>query len=252
MLHSFLILLLLSSLAHAKEIVLIQDNGRAVQRYDTLVEQVKKGDTIAYPDGSVFTVLEKLQGGGTNKIYRARLLSTGEVGILRVPVEREALDFATETLLGYPLLEEQQVPIPKLMQGVKRQYVFQEEIPVQLTARDLFDGNLKTAKLSEKELFSRLLLFMKQTARFRRLADLTPQNVAFDGERWLALDWQGDHALIAPGKFRSLMSFWLGEDNDRPLVRQFWKEASEVIAKTREENPAWMIPCPGFVKASLP
>ena len=224
------------------ELELFTESGRAIQSYDRVVKEISKGSTVLYPDKSKFTIIERLEGGGTNKIFRARLISTGEFGILRIPVEIDALHFASETLNGYELLNQEGIRIPELIRGVKGQYVFQKEEPVELTAIDLLEGNLKNSKFSEAELFQKLVLLFEKTARFRRLDDVTPQNVYFDGVEWGVLDWQGKHALIDGRRLKTVLDSWLGEKNERAAVKKFWIEAKEAIQKTRAANPHWLEP----------
>jgi hypothetical protein len=194
-------LLLGTLFAREPKTFVLYRNGQPVPEYEDLIEKIDSGDTLVFSNNEKFVVNGEKHGQGTDLIMITSY--KGKRAMLRIsrmaPNARNPKTSVSKTVLGYGALSKTKIPIPDLLGHYNGEYVIQSWHPIQFTLQDIL---LKVHRVSKEEwaqdLYPKLLKFAASTHSFRVIGDLVAGQIAYDGERWMLLDWNDMHRLATP------------------------------------------------------
>lgn len=238
--------------ALAAEIRLFDGKGKQVANYDGLINSLSPGDELVFSGGKRFVFQGFLGEGHTTKVLK--VISNGMVAALRVPIKYgdiilfdvipvPASDFIDETIKGAPILERSRVPVPRLLDSEKGQFVLNEIVPHRIdgykflllldnpTALELQWG-IDPAK--SKLMQEALVEFASLTREFSQIGDFKPAQMVFNEEthKWVLLDWMAARTQRAPAK---LPAGYRGVFGDTFGSKYFPQgQAREVVEKMRQ------------------
>ncbi len=207
--------------AFAQEIRLFQSDGAQVANYDELLARLAPGQTLAFPDGEQFVVVEKLGEGHTSQVWRVSQTGGTQEVALRLPLRSglyrggptRYVDFLNETLDGYAPLREQGIPTVRVRGGVRSQYVVTDVVPHRISARRFLHSLEDRSALRRRgitramvpEMEEALVRFASTTAPFSKIGDFKADQIVYDTStrQWILLDWTSHHRPLEAGIDRS-------------------------------------------------
>jgi hypothetical protein len=155
-------------------------------------------------NGKIFQFKGYLGDGNTT-----RVLDIGNGLALRIPlksgnfaggflnIEQPYRNFLKNTVGAYQTFEGSEVPLPKLHMAMSdlNRYLVVERVDAKLTLKELQDfvrngkagvHNYKGHTIEFYE--TKLLAFIQTLWKFERISDFRPEQIAWDGQRWILLD----------------------------------------------------------------
>lgn len=167
--------------------------------FSASVEKGKLPTIIEYPNGAKFKIVHSLGGGNINRIFEVIDLRTNKRMALRVPQSAVEPIVQISNMWGdtHSEFTRTQVVVPQMYEHVPSQYTTTEVIDYKFSLNDLiikpneldFGESTKAVKEFKNFLLSRGELIS--------IDDGHPENIVFDGNKWIVLDWRGGPEKIS-------------------------------------------------------
>jgi hypothetical protein len=213
----FLLISIGASQTVSAEFYELFQNGRQHPNYNEIVERVAPGDTLAFSDGCAYRI-----DGEVIRTKYTVIMPVSAARILRVARGNgeRAAEYFISYLRGYPSLLNDGIAVPAPFNRTF-EYICQERIAVKFLLADLIVG-VNTGKrrvYDEPLLWTRLREFLLSTYRYSEIGDFNSRQLAWDGERWVLLDWLEDNVYAShlPFEGETLISLFKWEVHDREL-----------------------------------
>lgn len=201
-------LLFVSGSVFAKEVRLFETSGKPVSEYQDSIVSLKENDVVIFSDGKKIKIKSVLGEGGMTRVFET---SNGEaIRILK------NTGFSDDYVESIRVLLARGVPAPLIIEKYKAEYTLMQKIDVQFTMADLLVDGQGLSPLQQKTLFAALQTFAERSARYLYVGDFRPDQIAFDGSRWILLDATNIH-IVADNK-KELADKGFGDQN---IFRQF-------------------------------
>lgn len=153
--------------------------------YRERVQVLKSGDKIGFANGKQYEIAKLLNDFEIQRANTAVLLLTNG-HVLRIPTmnTKFARDFMKDYQRGHPLLKSNGLRVPDLIdRGIDGQYLVVSYVPVV----DRLSRWLKAPYGQEKR--DAFMRFARETARFDLIGDFGSDQVVWDGQNWILIDW---------------------------------------------------------------
>jgi len=182
---------------------LFESPRRPHSQYNDFVKKITKGDVVIFSNGRKFKITEVLGPKGVslilktdaNKVLRIPI----EIGFFRSPFNSNSVsyqEFIDMFGRGYPLLQQEGVVMVKQYDWQSREYVEVEYVSVQFTLDQFLEGKIPVDLATRAKILGRLYQWMRGTWNLTYIADFNESQVAYDGERWVLLDFaEGVHTV---------------------------------------------------------
>jgi hypothetical protein len=160
--------------------------------YDDKLQTLAPDDVLVFSNGARYRVEGPAWQGKKSKI-----VAIGPTLVLRLPLRDGKFGELTygqhldEYLEAYKRLREAGVPVPRIFLelSLPGEYLVTERIDVRFTLEELLEGRAAVSLSEKPGIYAKLVEFARSTWRFARVGDLAPYNIAWDGSRWIALDF---------------------------------------------------------------
>ncbi len=178
----------LSGSVQAKEVRLFNPSGKPVEEYPEKIQSIKKNDIVTFSDGTFFKIKNVLGEGGMTRVFETE--SGVALRILR------SAHYSDDYVESIRVLAAHGVPTPALVEKFRSEYTLMQKINVSFTMADLLVNGQELSAIERKNLFAALLVFAEISARYLYVGDFRPDQLAFDGKRWVLLDAINNHLMI--------------------------------------------------------
>lgn len=199
----FLLQLLLFTLPQGfakKNIKLYKTDGSQMEHYNTRLNSLKAGDVLSFSDGKSFEFISHLGQGYTTKVIEVKHKNT--VMALRLPVSNWMYRSAqSNEFIPYPdfinAFIDHHVKInmtdiaPKIYHSLRGQYIAVEKINIEIGLDDvLLNADTLQKEQPEKllQLETKFIEFAKKLAPLQYIGDFKPEQMVYNGEKWILLD----------------------------------------------------------------
>lgn len=187
-----LLILFLSHAAWAKVVELFrqtQYGPRPVEDYAQRLDSVEDGDTLLFTDGQRFIVGPKIDEGKNTRIFS---LANWPSEVLRVPLPGHG-DSINESIDGYEILRHFDLPIVRVNQSLRSQYLVVDRVNPRHITCDRFIEDPSIPPGLRAEMAEKLVDFGKRFAMFSFVDDFHRGQIVYDpdAKRWILLDWMG-------------------------------------------------------------
>lgn len=181
-------LLFFSTSGFAKEVLLFTTSGKPVSEYEETVHSLKKSDIIIFSNGEQMKIKNVLGEGGMARVFET---SSGEaIRILKSPL------YSDDYVESIRVLSAHGVPTPGIIRKYKAEFTLMEKLNIQFTMADLLVSGQGLSMTKSRTLFAALQVFAGRSARYLYVGDFRPDQVAFDGTRWILLDATDNHMMM--------------------------------------------------------
>lgn len=209
------------------DIMLFHPNGNPVDNYHEVVDGLKARQTVVFSDGRRVKLGKKL-GEGTNATV-FRVSGSDQVIKILSRLWTDRIVYFNEVIDGYQ--EHAAVKglnVPRLGEYKKGEYIFVEEVNLKWTLADIFHERKKITKASIPQLKAAVRAFARDTALVARTADFSMENIGFDGEKIVLLDWAKGIEFAKEPLEKSLIT---RIDHRRIKLDQGWRAVRKVLGE---------------------
>lgn len=193
--------------ASKSRLQLFDFHGNEIASYDQIINQLPLGTVLRFMDQMEYQIVGKPQEGSTTVVYKVLRYPEGKTPFaLRLPIQSgnwlslpmliseestwRVSEFINQTFYAFGELKRSGIRIPKVHNFVSNQYVLVEWIDFDFLLKDLIE-DVDLLPLNEvNQAKQALVTFAKSTARYARLQDFRPENIAYIAAKaeWVFLD----------------------------------------------------------------
>ena len=142
-----------------------------------------------FPDGNRFLVEKTLGEGSLTYVFKVKNLRTNQVSALRMLLDVEGKNLFNNWVKYQPSFIKREYEVPEIYTYLSGQYSEVELLDVKFTLHDLM---LNPDKYPKEEVERGLDLYnqyLEKNSKYITFGDDTPENIGFDGKRWMPIDW---------------------------------------------------------------
>lgn len=184
------------SLVEGKTYSLFDSAGRMNSEYDKIVQNLEQNDILKFSNGKSFQLKKVLGSGNTTLI-----LETIDGFALRIPLSAGPSKYSklpcymyiNGFIEGYESIKNY-VRTVKIYDNNPNQYVLVEKVDLNFTLQDLLDGKIHLNSQEKAYVTQQLLNWTKETMRFMYIGDFRFEQLGFNGNEWILLDFNGKAA----------------------------------------------------------
>jgi len=209
MLFRFFILinlcLLLNSLVIAKdsiELFILDRNGDSlpIPQYESILENLKKGDVLKFSNGKKFTIGDQgVLGSGSYTLIVS--LKEFPDKALRVPLKKSEYSriLLNEFNEGINILKAEGVPSVDIFEVLDSEYIVVNKLPKEhIILEDFLNNFINYSDEIKKEMKRSFIEFSKSAVFFEDIADFHSGQIAYipSKQKWILFDWGAEHRLL--------------------------------------------------------
>lgn len=146
---------------------------------------------LEYNDGSRYLIQKSIGKGSLSYVFKAKNLKTQNVSALRIPKNLDATHLFNYWITYHPAFRLKKFPVPKMYHQNKGQFIETEYLDIKFTLRDFLSFPDSYPAEAAEDALKKFDIFYQSTQNFASFIDNKPDNIAFDGKKWYAIDWLG-------------------------------------------------------------